>query len=31
MDTIPGWSEFMVPVLKVMADGVTRSLRHVTF
>ena len=27
MDPIPAWSQFMVPVLQVMADGVIRPLR----
>lgn len=27
MDTIPAWSQLMVPVLRVMADGAIRSLR----
>ena len=29
MDTIPAWSQFMVPVLQVMADGAIRPLRDV--
>ena len=29
MDPIPAWSQFMVPVLQVMADGEIRPLRDV--
>src|SRR5665647_1386149 len=29
MDPIPAWSQFMVPVLRVMADGAIRPLRDV--